>query len=114
MHGAMSERYVAISERERERVSSWESYISPTTSVGINPGQFILLNLFRLAQIVIVSQLLVNGLERSAIQARITAGRITEEWWKNGGRMEASFRQRRSMFRGGTYTAVIEKNLSSL
>lgn len=46
----------SIEEREEERVSSWESYISPTTSVGINPGQFILLNLFRLAQIVTVSR----------------------------------------------------------
>lgn len=67
--------YVTI----EERVSPWESYISPTTSVGINPGQFILLNLLRLAQIVIVSWLRVNGFERSAIQARIIPGIMEEE-----------------------------------
>lgn len=68
IHGAIRVRgvYRGKKEREGERISSWESYISPTTSVGINPGQFILLNLFRLAQIVTVSRLQIK-LPRKAV-----------------------------------------------
>lgn len=82
-----------IEEREEERVSSWESYISPTTSVGINPGQFILLNLFRLAQIVTVSRLQIK-LPRKAVgqpsfQVRMCI--LCGGWREEEGR-EGSFR----------------------
>lgn len=83
----------SIEEREEERVSSWESYISPITSVGINPGQFILLNLFRLAQIVTVSRLQIK-LPRKAVgqpsfQVRMC---ILCGGWREGEGREGSFR----------------------
>lgn len=94
MRGAIRVHSLCISKKERNResmcvcVSSWESYISPTTSVGINPGQFILLNLFRLAQIVTVSRLEIK-LPRKAVAGLSTwsysvwsfrPGKIDDSW----------------------------------